>query len=57
MAAQGGGSGPEFMSTHPSSNTRIAELQAKVPVVMPLYEAAKAKPAPNVAPKKPSKAK
>ncbi|MGL6041060.1 MAG: M48 family metallopeptidase [Deefgea sp.] len=57
MAAQGGGGGPEFMSTHPSSNTRIAELQAKVPVVMPLYEAAKAKPSASTAPKKSSKSK
>ncbi|MBM5574286.1 M48 family metallopeptidase [Deefgea sp. CFH1-16] len=47
MAAQGTGKGLEFMSTHPSSNTRIAELQAKIPVVMPLYEAAKNKPKPK----------
>ena len=41
MAAQGGSNGPEFMSTHPSGTTRIAELQAKIPTVQPLYEAAK----------------
>lgn len=39
-----GGSGPEFMSTHPSNDNRIASLQAAMPKVMPLYEAAK-KPA------------
>ncbi|WP_297576771.1 M48 family metallopeptidase [uncultured Deefgea sp.] len=52
MAAQGTGKGLEFMSTHPSSNTRIAELQAKIPVVMPLYETAKNKPKPSGKPKK-----
>jgi predicted Zn-dependent protease len=31
----------EFFSTHPSDNTRIAELQTLVPKVKPLYEAAK----------------
>lgn len=36
-----GGSGPEFMSTHPSNDNRIASLQAAIPKVMPLYEAAK----------------
>ena len=43
MAQQGGGSGPGFMSTHPSSSDRIAALQAAVPRVMPLYEAARAR--------------
>jgi len=32
----------EFLSTHPSSTTRIAQLQAKIPEVMPLYEQARA---------------
>ena len=40
---QGGGGGPAFMSTHPSSGDRIAALQTAVPRVMPLYEAARAK--------------
>ncbi len=44
MAAQGGGSGPGFLSTHPSSGQRIQELQARIPVVMPLYEAARRTP-------------
>jgi len=29
---------PEFMSTHPSSTTRISTLQAAIPKVMPLYK-------------------
>jgi predicted Zn-dependent protease len=40
MAKLGGG-GPEFLSTHPSGESRIRELQASIPRVMPLYEAAK----------------
>lgn len=36
-----GGSGPEFMSTHPSNDNRIASLQAAMPKVTPLYQAAK----------------
>ena len=35
-----GGSGPEFLSTHPSSESRIHDLQAAVPRVQPLYQAA-----------------
>jgi predicted Zn-dependent protease len=42
MAAAGGGAPPEFMSTHPSSSSRIASLQAAIPKVMPLYQQAKA---------------
>jgi Zn-dependent protease with chaperone function len=41
MAAASEGAPPEFMSTHPSSNTRIAALQAVIPKVMPLYEQAR----------------
>ncbi len=37
----GGGGQPEFLSTHPSASTRIAELQRNAEKVMPLYEAAK----------------
>jgi len=42
MARAGGASPPEFMSTHPSSTTRISRLEALIPEVMPLYEQAKA---------------
>ena len=38
--APGGAAPPEFMSTHPSSTTRIARLQAAIPNVMPLYQQA-----------------
>jgi predicted Zn-dependent protease len=39
MAAQQGGPA-QFLSTHPSPGNRIAELQARIPKVIPLYEAA-----------------
>jgi len=35
------GAPAEFMSTHPSSSTRIATLEANIPKVMPLYEQAR----------------
>ncbi|PTS83095.1 peptidase M48 [Pseudomonas sp. HMWF032] len=41
MAAASEGAPPEFMSTHPSSSSRIAALQAAIPKVMPLYEQAR----------------
>lgn len=41
MDAQGGAKPPEFLSTHPASENRIAELRALAPKVRPLYEAAK----------------
>ena len=44
--ATGGGQG-SFTSTHPSSNERIANLQAAIPKVMPLYEQARRQPAPT----------
>jgi len=40
--AAGGAAPPEFLSTHPSSTTRIARLQAAIPNVMPLYQQAQA---------------
>jgi predicted Zn-dependent protease len=40
MGKAGGGGGPEFLSTHPSGESRIRDLQANIPRVMPLYEAA-----------------
>jgi len=35
------GAPAEFVSTHPSSSTRIQNLQANIPKVMPLYEQAR----------------
>jgi predicted Zn-dependent protease len=41
MSAQSKNAPPEFFSTHPASENRIAELKALAPKVRPLYEAAK----------------
>lgn len=38
MAATGGGAPPEFLSTHPSHDTRISRLNAKLPEAMEYYE-------------------
>ena len=39
MAARSGGkSQPEFLSTHPSANTRIKDLQDYSARVLPLYQ-------------------
>lgn len=43
MSAKSKGAPPEFLSTHPASANRIADLKALAPKVRPLYEAAKAK--------------
>ncbi|OUD16300.1 peptidase [Thioflexithrix psekupsensis] len=40
MASSGGGDAPEFLSTHPSHQTRISELQNAIPYAMQLYEQA-----------------
>jgi predicted Zn-dependent protease len=37
----GGGSSPEWLSTHPAGQSRIAQIQANLPQVMPLYERAR----------------
>jgi predicted Zn-dependent protease len=42
---KGGGQPPQFLSTHPSHETRIKEIEANLPRVMPLYESAKARAA------------
>jgi len=41
MAASDGSAPPQWLSTHPSGNTRIADIEANLPKVMPLYERAK----------------
>lgn len=43
MSAQSKGAPPEFLSTHPASENRIADLKALAPKVRPLYLKAKAK--------------
>ena len=42
MAASGGGSPPEFLSTHPSHSSRIAELTQRLPEARKLQEQARA---------------
>lgn len=42
MAKAGGGAPPEFMSTHPSNESRIRDLNNRLAVAMPLYEQARA---------------
>lgn len=42
MSQAGNGGGPAFLSTHPSGGQRIADLQSKIPAVMPLYQKARA---------------
>jgi predicted Zn-dependent protease len=41
MAQVGGGGTPQFLSTHPSPASRIADLQGYAAKVMPLYERAR----------------
>lgn len=41
MSKASEGAPPEFMSTHPSSSSRISALQAAVPKVLPFYQQAK----------------
>jgi len=41
MAQASGGSSPEFLSTHPSPENRIRDLQEQAARVLPLYETAK----------------
>jgi predicted Zn-dependent protease len=41
MSKLANGGPPEFLSTHPSSESRIHDLEKNIPRVMPLYNAAK----------------
>ncbi len=43
MGAVSKGAPPQWLSTHPSGATRIAEIEANLPRVMPLYERARGK--------------
>ncbi len=49
MASASQGAPPEFLSTHPSGNTRIKDIQANLPLVEPLYSRA-AKPSRRFSP-------
>jgi predicted Zn-dependent protease len=42
MGAASKGAPPQWLSTHPSGKTRIAEIEKNLPKVMPLYERARA---------------
>jgi len=41
MGAANKNAPPQWLSTHPAGNTRIADIQANLPRVMPLYERAR----------------
>ena len=43
MAAANKGAPPQWLSTHPSGSTRIADIEKNLPRVEPLYQRAKAK--------------
>jgi predicted Zn-dependent protease len=43
MGAANGAAPPQWLSTHPSGSSRIEDIQANLPKVMPLYERAKRK--------------
>ena len=40
MAAASKGAPPEWLSTHPSGDSRVKDIEASLPRVMPLYERA-----------------
>jgi predicted Zn-dependent protease len=41
IAANGGAHPPEFLSSHPAEESRVREIEALLPTVMPLYQAAR----------------
>jgi predicted Zn-dependent protease len=41
IAANGGARPPEFLSSHPAEESRVHEIEALLPTVMPLYQAAR----------------
>jgi predicted Zn-dependent protease len=43
MGAANKGAPPQWLSTHPSGSSRIADIQANLPKVMPLFERARAR--------------
>ncbi len=47
MGAASKGAPPQWLSTHPSGTKRIAEIQANLPKVMPLFERARKVPVPS----------
>jgi predicted Zn-dependent protease len=49
MGAANKGAPPQWLSTHPSGSTRIADIEANLPKVMPLYQRARGAPYANAA--------